>query len=95
MAARDRDQPARRDVHGPRGAPASGAERGVPAQYRVDGGGAPRPGDERVLRREGGVEALSDCLRVEAAPLGVAVGVAYFLFLDTDMVRDGEARCRC
>jgi NAD(P)-dependent dehydrogenase (short-subunit alcohol dehydrogenase family) len=37
-----------------------------------------------------GVEALSDCLRVEMRPLGVGVGVAYFLFLDTDMVRDAE-----
>src|ERR671936_2490256 len=38
-----------------------------------------------------GVEALSDCARIEMQPLGVQVGVAYFLFLDTDMVRDGEA----
>jgi len=37
-----------------------------------------------------GVEALSDCVRVEEAPFGVEVGVAYFLFLDTDMVRDAE-----
>jgi NAD(P)-dependent dehydrogenase (short-subunit alcohol dehydrogenase family) len=37
-----------------------------------------------------GVEALSDCLRMEMGPLGVQVGVAYFLFLDTDMVRDAE-----
>ena len=37
-----------------------------------------------------GVEALSDCLRIEMQPLGVEVGVAYFLFLDTDMVNDGE-----
>jgi NAD(P)-dependent dehydrogenase (short-subunit alcohol dehydrogenase family) len=37
-----------------------------------------------------GVEALSDCLRLEMRPLGVDVGVAYFLFLDTDMVRDAE-----
>jgi NAD(P)-dependent dehydrogenase (short-subunit alcohol dehydrogenase family) len=37
-----------------------------------------------------GVEALSDCLRLEMQPLGVQVGVAYFLFLDTDMVRDAE-----
>lgn len=37
-----------------------------------------------------GVEALSDCLRVEMQPLGVGVGVAYFLFLDTDMVRDSD-----
>ncbi|MGI9100107.1 MAG: SDR family NAD(P)-dependent oxidoreductase [Solirubrobacteraceae bacterium] len=37
-----------------------------------------------------GVEALSDCLRIEMQPLGVQVGVAYFLFLDTDMVKDAE-----
>jgi NAD(P)-dependent dehydrogenase (short-subunit alcohol dehydrogenase family) len=37
-----------------------------------------------------GVEALSDCLRIEMQPLGVEVGVAYFLFLDTDMVNDAE-----
>jgi NAD(P)-dependent dehydrogenase (short-subunit alcohol dehydrogenase family) len=37
-----------------------------------------------------GVEALSDCLRIETQSSGVSVGVAYFLFLDTDMVRDGE-----
>ena len=33
---------------------------------------------------------MSDCLRMEIAPRGVGVGVAYFLFLDTDMVRDAE-----
>jgi NAD(P)-dependent dehydrogenase (short-subunit alcohol dehydrogenase family) len=37
-----------------------------------------------------GVEALSDCLRIEMQPFGVRVGVAYFLFLDTDMVNDSE-----
>ncbi len=37
-----------------------------------------------------GVESLSDCLRMEMLPLGVGVGVAYFLFLDTDMVNDAE-----
>jgi NAD(P)-dependent dehydrogenase (short-subunit alcohol dehydrogenase family) len=37
-----------------------------------------------------GVEALSDCLRIEMQPFGVGVGVAYFLFLDTDMVNDSE-----
>jgi NAD(P)-dependent dehydrogenase (short-subunit alcohol dehydrogenase family) len=37
-----------------------------------------------------GVEALSDCLRIEMKPFGVQVGVAYFLFLDTDMVNDAE-----
>jgi NAD(P)-dependent dehydrogenase (short-subunit alcohol dehydrogenase family) len=34
-----------------------------------------------------GVEAFADSLRVEMKPLGVDVGVAYFSFLDTDLVR--------
>lgn len=36
-----------------------------------------------------GVEALSNSIRQELAPSGVAVGCAYFSFIDTDMVRDG------
>ena len=48
------------------------------------------PGLSAYCAAKAGVEALSDCLRVEMEPLGVKVGVAYFLFLDTDMVRDGE-----
>jgi NAD(P)-dependent dehydrogenase (short-subunit alcohol dehydrogenase family) len=48
------------------------------------------PGMSAYCAAKAGVEALSDCLRVEAAPGGVGVGVAYFLFLDTDMVRDAE-----
>ena len=36
-----------------------------------------------------GVEALADSLRVELAPSGARVGVAYFAELDTDMVRRG------
>ena len=35
-----------------------------------------------------GVEALGDSLRVELRPRGVGVGVAYFGFIDTDMVRN-------
>ena len=34
-----------------------------------------------------GVEALTDCLRVETAPTGARVGCAYFGFIDTDLVR--------
>jgi NAD(P)-dependent dehydrogenase (short-subunit alcohol dehydrogenase family) len=34
-----------------------------------------------------GVEAFADALRVETKPKGVDVGVAYFSFLDTDLVR--------
>jgi NAD(P)-dependent dehydrogenase (short-subunit alcohol dehydrogenase family) len=36
-----------------------------------------------------GVEALADALRIELAPSGARVGVAYFAELDTDMVRQG------
>jgi NAD(P)-dependent dehydrogenase (short-subunit alcohol dehydrogenase family) len=39
-----------------------------------------------------GVEALSDALRVESAPSGVAVGCAYFGFLDTDLVKAAYAQ---
>jgi NAD(P)-dependent dehydrogenase (short-subunit alcohol dehydrogenase family) len=48
------------------------------------------PGMSAYCAAKAGVEALSDCMRMEVASLGVDVGVAYFLFLDTDMVRDGE-----
>ncbi len=48
------------------------------------------PGMSAYCAAKAGVEALSNCLRVEMAPYGVGVGVAYFLFLDTDMVRDAE-----
>ena len=36
-----------------------------------------------------GVEALANALRIELAPTGARVGVAYFAELDTDMVRRG------
>jgi NAD(P)-dependent dehydrogenase (short-subunit alcohol dehydrogenase family) len=36
------------------------------------------------------VEAMAKCVRVEVAHLGVDVGVAYFGWIDTDMVRGGE-----
>ncbi len=36
-----------------------------------------------------GVEALANSLRIELAPSGARVGVAYFAELDTDMVRRG------
>jgi NAD(P)-dependent dehydrogenase (short-subunit alcohol dehydrogenase family) len=48
------------------------------------------PGMTAYCAAKAGVEALSDCLRIEMQALGVGVGVAYFLFLDTDMVRDSE-----
>jgi NAD(P)-dependent dehydrogenase (short-subunit alcohol dehydrogenase family) len=48
------------------------------------------PGMSAYCAAKAGVEALSDCLRIEMQAFGVGIGVAYFLFLDTDMVRDGE-----
>jgi NAD(P)-dependent dehydrogenase (short-subunit alcohol dehydrogenase family) len=48
------------------------------------------PGMTAYCAAKAGVEALSDCLRIEMQPSGVQVGVAYFLFLDTDMVKDAE-----
>ncbi len=48
------------------------------------------PGLSAYCAAKAGVEALSDCLRMEVSPHGVAVGVAYFLFLNTDMVNDAE-----
>src|ERR671923_1719172 len=38
-----------------------------------------------------GAEAFADSLRVEVKHLGVDVGVGYFSFIDTDMVRGGDA----
>jgi NAD(P)-dependent dehydrogenase (short-subunit alcohol dehydrogenase family) len=38
-----------------------------------------------------GVEAFGDALRMELAHTGTRVGVAYFGFIDTDMVRDAFA----
>jgi NAD(P)-dependent dehydrogenase (short-subunit alcohol dehydrogenase family) len=48
------------------------------------------PGLSAYCAAKAGVEAMSDCMRIELRPHGVDVGVAYFLFLDTDMVRDAE-----
>ncbi|MDO8209969.1 SDR family oxidoreductase [Conexibacter sp. CPCC 206217] len=39
-----------------------------------------------------GVEAFADSLRTEVARHGVDVGVAYFSWIDTDMVRGADAR---
>jgi len=48
------------------------------------------PGMSAYCAAKAGVEAMTNCLRAEMRPYGVGVGVAYFLFLDTDMVRDAE-----
>lgn len=48
------------------------------------------PGFAPYSTSKAGVEALAKCTRVEVAHLGVDVGVAYFGWIDTDMVRGGE-----
>lgn len=39
-----------------------------------------------------GVEAMANCLRIEVAHRGVDVGVAYFSWIDTEMVRGADER---
>src|SRR3954452_20255815 len=48
------------------------------------------PGFAPYSTSKAGVEAMAKCVRVEVAHLGVDVGVAYFGWIDTDMVRGGE-----
>jgi NAD(P)-dependent dehydrogenase (short-subunit alcohol dehydrogenase family) len=48
------------------------------------------PGEGFYAASKAGLEALLDVVRVEVAHLGVDVGVAYFMFIDTPMVRDGD-----
>jgi NAD(P)-dependent dehydrogenase (short-subunit alcohol dehydrogenase family) len=49
------------------------------------------PGMAAYAASKAGAEAFADSLRVEVKPLGVDVGVAYFSFIDTDLVRAAEA----
>jgi NAD(P)-dependent dehydrogenase (short-subunit alcohol dehydrogenase family) len=48
------------------------------------------PGMAAYASSKAGVEAFADSLRSEVKRLGVDVGVAYFGFIDTDMVRATE-----
>jgi NAD(P)-dependent dehydrogenase (short-subunit alcohol dehydrogenase family) len=49
------------------------------------------PGMAAYSASKAGAEAFADSLRVEMKSLGVDVGVGYFSFIDTDMVRGGDA----
>jgi NAD(P)-dependent dehydrogenase (short-subunit alcohol dehydrogenase family) len=49
------------------------------------------PGMSAYATAKAGVEAFSNALRIELRPLGVDVGVAYFNWIDTDMVRGADA----
>jgi NAD(P)-dependent dehydrogenase (short-subunit alcohol dehydrogenase family) len=50
------------------------------------------PGLGAYAASKAGFEHLLNVLRVEVAHLGVDVGVAFFSWIDTDMVRGGDAR---
>jgi NAD(P)-dependent dehydrogenase (short-subunit alcohol dehydrogenase family) len=47
----------------------------------------PTPGGAAYTVSKAGVEALGRCLRIELAPFGVSVGVAYFGVVETAMTR--------
>jgi NAD(P)-dependent dehydrogenase (short-subunit alcohol dehydrogenase family) len=49
------------------------------------------PGMAAYAASKAGVEAFGDSLRAEVKHLGVDVGVGYFGFIDTDMVRGADA----
>jgi NAD(P)-dependent dehydrogenase (short-subunit alcohol dehydrogenase family) len=49
------------------------------------------PGMAAYAASKAGAEAFADSLRTEVKRLGVDVGVGYFLFIDTDMVRGADA----
>ena len=49
------------------------------------------PGMAAYAASKAGAEAFGNSLRAEVAHLGVDVGVGYFAFLDTDMVRGGDS----
>ena len=49
------------------------------------------PGLAAYAAAKAGAEAFGDSLRCEVKHLGVDVGVAYFGFIDTDMVRGADA----
>jgi short-subunit dehydrogenase len=49
------------------------------------------PGMAAYSASKAGAEAFANSLRVEMKQLGVDVGVGYFSFIDTDMVRGGDA----
>jgi NAD(P)-dependent dehydrogenase (short-subunit alcohol dehydrogenase family) len=48
------------------------------------------PGEAHYAASKAGLEALLNVLRVEVAQLGIGVGIAYLLFIDTPMLRDAD-----
>lgn len=50
----------------------------------------PAPMMSAYCASKAGVEAFAHCLRAEVAHHGVAVGIAYISWTDTDMIREGD-----
>ena len=50
----------------------------------------PAPALSAYSAAKAGLENFANSLRLEVRPLGVDVGVAYFAWIDTDMVRGGD-----
>jgi NAD(P)-dependent dehydrogenase (short-subunit alcohol dehydrogenase family) len=50
------------------------------------------PGMAGYSASKAGVEAYANCLRAEVKHLGVGVGVGYFSWIDTDLVRGADSR---
>ena len=50
------------------------------------------PGMSGYSASKAGVEAYANCLRAEVKHLGVGVGVGYFSWIDTDLVRGADDR---
>jgi NAD(P)-dependent dehydrogenase (short-subunit alcohol dehydrogenase family) len=71
--------------------PALAASHGYLLQIASLAAMAPAPLMAAYCASKSGVEALAHVLRAEAARDGVAVGVAYLSWVDTDMVRGADA----
>jgi NAD(P)-dependent dehydrogenase (short-subunit alcohol dehydrogenase family) len=71
--------------------PALAASHGYLLQIASLAAMAPAPLMAAYCASKSGVEALAHVLRAEAARSGVAVGVAYLSWVDTDMVRGADA----
>ncbi|HEY5857798.1 MAG TPA: hypothetical protein VIW24_28115 [Aldersonia sp.] len=48
------------------------------------------PAESFYAASKAGFEALLDTVRVEIGPLGIDLGIAYLMFIDTPLVRDGD-----
>jgi NAD(P)-dependent dehydrogenase (short-subunit alcohol dehydrogenase family) len=94
VGARHRGEPARGVSHRSCGA---AGHRGQPRVCRRDGVAGvlrPGPGDVGLLSLQAGVEAMCNSLRLEVAHRGVAVGTIHPTWIDTPMVREGDAQSR-